>query len=218
MAQTPEGARKIAAARVGLTVREYERRSAAGLKWCTNCKEWHDRGAFKIDASRLDGLTAGCSESRNASKRARYEPVPLHARKRMGPPPNAPRDGDKAQARHRVNVEIRTGRRARANDRPCANCGHIWKPGEHRHEYHHHRGYGAAHHYDVIVVCVPCHRKLDAWRTHCLRGHEFTDVNTFWNKNGTRGCRACRRLREKDRPPRGSAYWKRVNAKRRKKS
>ena len=27
-----------------------------------------------------------------------------------------------------------------------------------RHEYHHHLGYAAEHHYDVIVLCSICHR------------------------------------------------------------
>lgn len=30
-------------------------------------------------------------------------------------------------------------------------------------------------------------------RTHCRRGHEWTDENTDWRKDGNRRCRACRR-------------------------
>ena len=29
--------------------------------------------------------------------------------------------------------------------------------------------------------------------THCKRGHEFTDENTFWEKRGYRQCRICMR-------------------------
>ena len=35
---------------------------------------------------------------------------------------------------------------------------------------------------------------LNAVKTHCKRGHEFTDENTFRRKNGKRNCVACRRL------------------------
>lgn len=33
---------------------------------------------------------------------------------------------------------------------------------------------------------------INALRTHCMRGHEFTADNTYWNK-GKRECRICRR-------------------------
>jgi hypothetical protein len=77
---------------------------------------------------------------------------------RPGPAPKPPRDGDKEQARQRVNVEVRTGRRPHPNALPCTDCGHVWSTGERRHEYDHHHGYAAAHHYDVESVCTVCHR------------------------------------------------------------
>ena len=77
---------------------------------------------------------------------------------RPGPAPKAPRDGDREQARQRINVEVRTGRRQRPNVVPCSDCGHVWNPGERRHEYDHYRGYAAAHHLDVEAVCTTCHR------------------------------------------------------------
>lgn len=77
---------------------------------------------------------------------------------RPGPAPKPPRDGDREQARQRINVEVRTGRRPRPNDLPCAQCGHVWRPGERRHEYDHHLGYSAEHHMDVEPVCTTCHR------------------------------------------------------------
>lgn len=36
------------------------------------------------------------------------------------------------------------------------------------------------------------------WKTHCLRGHEFTPENTRIVKSGFRQCRACQRLRSKN--------------------
>lgn len=77
---------------------------------------------------------------------------------RPGPAPHPPRDGDKLQARQRINVEVRTGRRPHPNTLACVDCGHRWAPGERRHEYDHHHGYGAEHHYCVEPVCTKCHR------------------------------------------------------------
>lgn len=136
---------------------------------------------------------------------------------RFGPPANAPRDGDKRQARRRINVEVREGRRPHPNTLPCVDCGHIWSRGERRHEYDHHRGYAAAHHYDVIAVCTRCHHVRDnarLRRTHCPKGHELTPENTMRPKAGGRRCRECTRNHDRSRirPP---GYWKGVNARRR---
>lgn len=71
-----------------------------------------------------------------------------------GPAPHPPRDGDKVQARQRVNVEVRTGYRQHPNAIPCADCGHRWKPGQRRHEYDHYLGYASEHHLHVESVCT----------------------------------------------------------------
>jgi hypothetical protein len=140
-----------------------------------------------------------------------------HSTGRPGPAPAAPRDGDRKQARQRINVEVRTGRRPHPNDLPCVDCGHVWSKGERRHEYDHHLGYAAEHHGDVQSVCTLCHTKRDSQRkrqTHCKHGHEFTPENTRVASNGTRHCRACAAALEKKRGPRGSDYWRNVNANR----
>lgn len=136
---------------------------------------------------------------------------------RPGPAPMPPRDGDKKQARQRVNTEVRTGYRPHPNALPCTDCGHIWLPGERRHEYDHFKGYAAEHHYDVEPVCTTCHSLRDnakAQQTHCETGHEFTAENTYIKSNGTRACRECMRRWERLRGPRGSDFWKAINAKR----
>lgn len=135
-----------------------------------------------------------------------------------GPAPHAPRDGDKLQARQRINVEVRTGRRPHPNTLACVDCGHKWKKGERRHEYDHHNGYAAEHHLDVEPVCTLCHAKRDsekANQTHCAQGHEFTAENTYRKSNGTRACRTCMRAWDRVRGPRGSEYWRSVNERRR---
>ena len=78
---------------------------------------------------------------------------------RPGPAPKSPRDGDREQARQRINVEVRTGRRMHPNALPCVDCAHEWREGERRHEYDHHRGYAADFHYDVVAVCTTCHAR-----------------------------------------------------------
>lgn len=56
--------RATAAARVGLTLEEYDRRRSDGLKWCTGCKDWHSVQAFGSDVSRRDGRAARCDRAR----------------------------------------------------------------------------------------------------------------------------------------------------------
>lgn len=135
---------------------------------------------------------------------------------RPGPAPKPARDGDRLQARQRVNVEVRTGRRQHPNTLPCVDCGHVWHEGERRHEYDHHLGYAAEHHLDVQPVCTLCHASRDNARakaTACARGHAFTQENTGRKPNGTRFCRECRRGhdRRRTRPP---GYWSAVYARR----
>jgi hypothetical protein len=126
---------------------------------------------------------------------------------RPGPAPKPARDGDREQARQRVNVEVRTGRRPHPNTLPCADCQHEWKPGERRHEYDHFLGYDAVHHGDVQPVCTRCHSKRSFARgevtpddlrvggtaraakrkTHCLEGHPMSRSH-----DGEWRCRECR--------------------------
>lgn len=68
----------------------------------------------------------------------------------------AARDGDKKQARARVNHLVRTGRMPHPSTLPCTDCGHA---GEGRlHEFDHHLGYAAEFHESVEIVCCKCHR------------------------------------------------------------
>ena len=137
--------------------------------------------------------------------------IPAWARSEYGPPPDSPRDGDKQQARQRINVLVRSGRLTRPNSLPCADCGHVWKPGERRHEYDHHLGYGRFHHYDVEPVCSICHNRRaeergetlsgrarmqrqaaarkEKRKRFCGKGHALS-----YGKNGIWRCYECRRM------------------------
>lgn len=88
---------------------------------------------------------------------------------RPGPAPKAARSGDRKQARQRINVEVRTGRRPHPNTLPCVDCGHVWADGERRHEYDHHLGYAAENHLNVEAVCTLCHRARNLARAETVQ-------------------------------------------------
>lgn len=146
--------RATAAARLGISLAEYDENVAAGKKWCGGCRTWEPRDAFAADRSRGDGLMSHCRQSRNDAARSTYVPS-------RGPEPGrrfvAPRDGDQKQARRRVNYLVDAGLIPDPNELPCTDCGHVHEAGERRHEYDHHRGYTAEHHEDVEAVCTTCH-------------------------------------------------------------
>lgn len=154
MAQTQVGAWTTAAKLLGISLEEYRGRKANGLKHCTACKEWKEIGSFGLDSSREDGLAASCLDCRKKKHKANYTPRPRHASGRRYA---VARDGDKLQARGRVNHLINIGAIPDPNALPCVLCGHIWKKGERRHEYDHHLGYDAQNHEKVRALCSTCH-------------------------------------------------------------
>lgn len=184
----------------------------ASIEWGGNaCKEC---GVLLTQDNRVDPRRMLCKPCRNRRARGRY--VRKGPPERSGPLPKKPRGGDKIQARQRVNVEVRTGRRAHPNTLPCADCGHIYSSGERRHEYDHHLGYSAEHHYDVEPVCTICHAARDSSRKRqvdCKNGHPFTSENTIIATNGTRHCRECRRAYDRSRQ-RDAAFWREYRRKR----
>ena len=164
MAQTKEGALKASAKKAGISVAEYiHRRDELGLKWCTICKDWHPKDEFGVDSSRGDGRTVNCRKGANTRSRASYQPMPRPFKGRKFVPA---RDGDKKQARSRVNYFISVGLLPPPNSLPCTDCGHVYERGGKRHEYDHHLGYDAIHHESVEVVCSACHHQRERQREH----------------------------------------------------
>ena len=157
MAQTREGAIKVAAKRIGISTEEYRAHIYAGQKFCITCRYWHPRNEFSMDASRSDGLHPSCRASRNRRARQQYEPRDRDLGKLIIPA----RDGDKRQARRRVNYFVEAGLIPHPNEIPCTDCNATWTEGQSRHEYDHHLGYAAEHHEHVDAVCAPCHHKRD---------------------------------------------------------
>ncbi len=154
MAQTREGAIKIAAKKSGTTEADYVRRMEMGQKWCSTCRKWQAVAEFGKDSSRWDGLAAGCKKGRNAKAQSAYIPK---TRPQPGRSFVPPRDGDEKQARHRVNYFVEMGLLPHPNTLPCVDCGHRWRPKGRRHEYDHFNGYAVADHENVEVVCSRCH-------------------------------------------------------------
>ena len=50
-------------------------------------------------------------------------------------------------------------------------------------------------HLEMVTVSVNNYRRLP--RTHCKRGHEFTEETTWSAKNGKKQCKICNKLRQK---------------------
>ena len=151
MAQTKRGALKIAAGRRGITVHQYLRKVKDGFKWCSGCKLWHLYIEFGLDSSRNDGLSTVCLKYRKIMYEKSYKQRP----RKKGRKFVDPRDGDKKQARRRINHLVDIGLMPRPSTLICIKCNGY--NDSKRNEYHHHNGYGVDHHEDVIVLCSSCH-------------------------------------------------------------
>lgn len=158
MSGSARGALATAAGRVGASPTDYAHRIVAGEKWCVGCKDWHQIDEFGSDASRPDGRAATCLSYR----RGRYAPRERAPRLRGFLVET--RDGDKRQARRRVNYLVEQGRIPPPNALPCTDCGHVWEDGGRRHEYDHASGYGVAEQLTVEAVCSACHHTRERAR------------------------------------------------------
>lgn len=65
------GIAKRNAARLGITPEAWAANRAAGLKWCSGCKQWQPIEEFTVDNYRGDGRRLECrrSTSRRAKQR-----------------------------------------------------------------------------------------------------------------------------------------------------
>jgi protein gp37 len=61
MAQTKDGARIIAAKKIGIPLTEYLDKCIEE-KWCYKCRSWENKNKFNVDNSRGDGLSAKCHD------------------------------------------------------------------------------------------------------------------------------------------------------------
>lgn len=142
---------------MGMSVEE----QASGVdgRICFRCHRHRRREEFPCDRSRPGGFGYECRECRNARQAATYKPVPRDMRRTPGPQRIPRRDGDKKQARSRINHDVQRGARPSPNELPCFDCGHVGT--DRRHEYDHFLGYAAERHYDVQAVCSSCHHRRE---------------------------------------------------------
>ena len=156
------GILKIAAKRIGISYDEYMSYISSGLKWCRACRLWISVDIFNLDRTRGDGRSSVCNNCRRNIYRRTHTPKARQSQ--LGTTRVKPRDGDKKQARRRINHQIKIGLRPHSNELPCVDCGHVWNQGERRHEYDHYCGYEAKSHDKVEVVCTKCHRAREIGR------------------------------------------------------
>lgn len=159
MTGTADGALKAAASRTGCSITEYLDNLNQGLLWCWRDQAWEPADAFAIDRTRTRGRASSCRRSTNAAARARHQ---AKGRPAPGRRYTDARDGDKLQARRRVNHLVDVGLLPNPNTVACTDCQHLGD--DKRHEYDHHLGYEADHHEDVEPVCTTCHHEREAQR------------------------------------------------------
>jgi hypothetical protein len=157
MAQTKIGGSKVAAGKLGISVEKYIQNVQSGLKWCSACRSWLQSDCFGKDKSSFDGKNSRCKICQRALYQKRYKPIPIEQRKPRGFTTKPSRDGDKNQARAKVNYAVTCNKLPHARNVPCFDCGHIGS--DRLHEYDHYKGYDAINHLEVECVCVPCHVK-----------------------------------------------------------
>ena len=147
-----------AAKRIGISVDEYLSHRVSGEKWCTACKAWHLEQEFGKDLTRGDGLSASCLSSRHVRKRTKR--TRFHSHGWLKPV----RNGDKKQARRRINYLVEKGVIPHPNELPCTDCGDDFDDNKRRHEYDHARGYDGENQLYVEPVCSSCHHKREVAR------------------------------------------------------
>lgn len=81
------GAIGRAAARIGVSREEWERRTLFGEKWCWRCRRWMHYTLFGVDRTRGDWTRADCREccckaSNERSVRRRGEPLKVADQRR----------------------------------------------------------------------------------------------------------------------------------------
>lgn len=71
---------KIAAGKLGITVREYRLHEERDEAWCPRCADWLPRTAFHEDRSKARGLAGLCRECHRDYDWSYYDNVTVSAR------------------------------------------------------------------------------------------------------------------------------------------
>lgn len=133
---------------------------ATWRRCCSCCRQWLPREAFFTDRSRPDGLSYVCRRCKNTVARQHYKPKGRKPHGWLKPT----RDGDKKQARRRINYLVEQGKISHPDDLPCFDCGDEVFTQRYRHEYDHARGYEGVNQLYVEPVCSKCHHNREDGR------------------------------------------------------
>ena len=140
------------------------------MKTCLSCPQIKPLSEFYKNRNTKDGLRYWCKTCEKAHQKAYQQTKRGKAvhRKRVAKyqkTPNGKAFRRKANAKYNalhpnnikainaVNHAIRAGRLPQPNTRFCHYCGAKAE------QYHHYLGYELEHWFDVLPVCVECHRK-----------------------------------------------------------
>jgi len=102
-----------------------------------------------------------CKGCKNIRSRNRYVKKGHPGRRGWQAPT---RDGDKRQARRRINYLVEQGLMPHPDDLPCTDCADMVFSNHYRHEYDHARGYDGENQFYVEPVCSKCHHNREEAR------------------------------------------------------
>lgn len=177
MAQTPEGAIKCAAKRMGINIEEYISHMKIGERRCSKCKNWKIKEFFPQNSGPKNSISGTCLECSRVVFKKSTKGRPAYFKGKQHTPlaktmmsqahsgqnnhrwkngvsyRKTPRNKDHIMAKRAVNHAIESGKMVKASILPCFDCGCKAK------EYHHYRGYSSVNWFDVQALCIRCHRK-----------------------------------------------------------
>ena len=170
------GAKKAAirktASKAGISVEQYLANEKFGMKWCTDCESFVDQDYFYDTSSRGRARKHSYCKSCSRIRSKRANDLRLSTSEEFSKRETFPRDGDKKQARYRVNREVHKGNLPHAQTVACIDCGHVGS--DKKHHYDHYLGYAGINHLAVECVCVSCHQKRERQRNQQPQGITMT--------------------------------------------
>lgn len=121
----------------------------------SDCKKCAYTMFKKWEAEKIKDPEYVCKRSKQASEWARKNPEKRSAIAIRRNKKELEKCPEKVRARALVNQRVRFGRMPKASSLKCSHCEQMAA------HYHHHNGYAFENRYDVVPVCVRCHREQD---------------------------------------------------------
>lgn len=208
------GAAKRVAALAGIDFRDYVDRQQAGDKWCYKCKEWFPIEDYGNDKSRIDGKSAICKMCRSIAGRASKLGITFWQAKYILNRKACDICGVKKDF-HKMYID-HCHKTNKVRGLLCVACNSAIGQLKDSPEL-----LKKAIDYIKAAGSNLGLDKIKAPRKQvCRNGHPY-EANrvSVGTRNGIAKttCKICLKASEKRRKPRGSKYWKKVNAKRKSK-